>query len=112
MLITHSIAEAVFLSDRVLVMADRPGKIIDEVVIDLPRRAKPQRRVLCRNSANTSPVSGELWAPRTRRRQMARQRRPFGQTDDRRLQSRMECSPVIAVAGMEVGKPSKLAPFP
>lgn len=37
MLITHSIAEAVFLSDRVLVMADRPGKIIDEVVIDLPR---------------------------------------------------------------------------
>ncbi|WP_395446533.1 ABC transporter ATP-binding protein (plasmid) [Aminobacter sp. UC22_36] len=37
MLITHSIAEAVFLSDRVLVMADRPGKIIEEVVIDLPR---------------------------------------------------------------------------
>jgi NitT/TauT family transport system ATP-binding protein len=37
MLITHSIAEAVFLSDRVLVMADRPGRIIDELVIDLPR---------------------------------------------------------------------------
>ncbi|WP_378942158.1 ABC transporter ATP-binding protein [Mesorhizobium sp. ANAO-SY3R2] len=37
MLITHSIAEAVFLSDRVLVMADRPGKIIEEVTIDLPR---------------------------------------------------------------------------
>jgi NitT/TauT family transport system ATP-binding protein len=37
MLITHSIAEAVFLSDRVLVMTDRPGKIVDEVIIDLPR---------------------------------------------------------------------------
>lgn len=37
MLITHSIAEAVFLSDRVLVMADRPGKIVEEVTIDLPR---------------------------------------------------------------------------
>ena len=37
MLITHSIAEAVFLSDRVLVMGDRPGKIIEDIRIDLPR---------------------------------------------------------------------------
>jgi NitT/TauT family transport system ATP-binding protein len=35
--VTHSIREAAFLSDRVLVMGQRPATIIDEVVIDLPR---------------------------------------------------------------------------
>ena len=35
--ITHSIEEAVGLSDRVLVMSKSPGTIVEEIAIDLPR---------------------------------------------------------------------------
>jgi NitT/TauT family transport system ATP-binding protein len=35
--VTHSIREAAFLSDRVLVMGRRPATIIEEMAIDLPR---------------------------------------------------------------------------
>ena len=35
--VTHSIEEAVFLSDRIVVMTPRPGSIADIITIDLPR---------------------------------------------------------------------------
>lgn len=40
--VTHSIHEAVFLSNRVVMMAARPGRIVEEVVIDEPYPRQPE----------------------------------------------------------------------
>jgi NitT/TauT family transport system ATP-binding protein len=45
--ITHSIVEAVFLSDRVVMMSKAPGMIVDTITIDLPR----PRQLAVRDSA-------------------------------------------------------------
>jgi NitT/TauT family transport system ATP-binding protein len=45
--ITHSIVEAVFLSDRVVMMSKAPGMIVDTITVDLPR----PRRLAIRDSA-------------------------------------------------------------
>jgi len=35
--ITHDIEEAIFLSDRIYVLSNRPAKIKKEIVVDLPK---------------------------------------------------------------------------
>ena len=54
--ITHSIAEAVFLSTRVLVMSARPGRIIDDIPIPF---AYPRPHEL-RHDATFAEISGRI----------------------------------------------------
>ncbi|HEX2885203.1 ABC transporter ATP-binding protein [Vineibacter terrae] len=45
--VTHGLSEALYLSDRVLVMAPSPGRIAAEYVVDLPRpRSRVDRRMI------------------------------------------------------------------
>lgn len=45
-LITHDLQEAVGMSDRVVVLSDRPGRILETITLDLPDRADPLARRL------------------------------------------------------------------
>jgi NitT/TauT family transport system ATP-binding protein len=38
--VTHSIAEAVFLSTRILVFTPRPGRIVEDISVNLPAARK------------------------------------------------------------------------
>jgi NitT/TauT family transport system ATP-binding protein len=45
LLITHDLMEAVIMSDRILVMSERPGRIVEEFPVDLPDRDNPMARI-------------------------------------------------------------------
>jgi NitT/TauT family transport system ATP-binding protein len=55
--VTHSIEEAVYLSDRVIVMSARPGKTKTTIRINLPRPRDYEMRL----SAKFNEIKAEIW---------------------------------------------------
>jgi NitT/TauT family transport system ATP-binding protein len=43
-LITHDLAEAVAMADRIIVLSDRPGSVVEEIKVDIPDRDNPIAR--------------------------------------------------------------------
>jgi len=60
--ITHSIPEAVFLADRVLVMTPRPGRITDAVAVDIPRPRRLEAMNLPEFCATVSSIRAQFHA--------------------------------------------------
>jgi NitT/TauT family transport system ATP-binding protein len=56
--ITHQIDEAVYLSDRVLVFGRRPGRIQEDITIDLPRPREPS----VKRTPQFSEYVGHIWS--------------------------------------------------
>jgi NitT/TauT family transport system ATP-binding protein len=55
--ITHQIDEAIFLADRVLVMSARPGRIIADIPIDMPR----PRDLRIKRSPEFIAIADRIW---------------------------------------------------
>jgi NitT/TauT family transport system ATP-binding protein len=57
-LVTHDIEEAAQLADRVLVLSERPARVRDEIVLDVPRPPRPDAPQVSPPSTGSSPFSG------------------------------------------------------
>jgi NitT/TauT family transport system ATP-binding protein len=60
LMVTHSITEAIYLSDRVLVLSPRPGMIRRSLSINLPRPRQPEIRYLPEFSALSQTLRESL----------------------------------------------------
>jgi len=57
--VTHNVREAVALGDRVLVFSPRPGRIVREFSIDLPRPRSLENHLLVDQAAQIMTVLHE-----------------------------------------------------
>ena len=58
--VTHSVYESVYLSQRVVVMAARPGRVIDDIAIDAPYPRDEEFRLSNRYAEHCRRVSRAL----------------------------------------------------
>jgi NitT/TauT family transport system ATP-binding protein len=58
--VTHSVFESVFLSDRIIVMAARPGRVVEEITVDAPYPRDMAFRTSANYAAHTQVVSQAL----------------------------------------------------
>ena len=80
--ITHSVDEAVLLADRVLVMGARPGRIVRDLVIDLPRPRGTEARRSAGFNAYCETINEIFFTQGVlRRREPAAAARPDPRTD-------------------------------
>lgn len=59
-MVTHSIVEALFLADRVLVLSPRPGKLRRDILVDLPRPRLDEMRYTVSFGDLVSQVRAEI----------------------------------------------------
>ncbi len=62
--VTHSISEAVLLADRVIVMTARPGRVVMDVPIDLPRPRDLATEFTSRFKEYSDLIRGAIYAER------------------------------------------------
>jgi NitT/TauT family transport system ATP-binding protein len=60
--VTHSISEAVFLADRIVVMSRRPGRIVADIAVEMPRPRSIQSMDSVRFTEISREVRGHLYA--------------------------------------------------
>jgi NitT/TauT family transport system ATP-binding protein len=56
--VTHSTDEAIYLSDRVVVMGSQPGRVLEEFTVDLPR---PRSAYDWRANPEYTRIRGQIW---------------------------------------------------
>jgi NitT/TauT family transport system ATP-binding protein len=57
--VTHDMDEAIFFSDRILVMSSRPGRVLEEVRVDFPR---PREADAVRTRREYASIREHLWS--------------------------------------------------
>ena len=58
--VTHSVFESAFLSQRIAVMAARPGRVIEQIDIAAPYPRTPEYRTSAENNAYCRRASAAL----------------------------------------------------